>query len=192
MAWQRWRLAQARRYIESGSIVAYPTEAVYGLGCNPFDREAVLRLLRIKQRPLALGLILIGARFEHVAPFIDQDIDTGIDQQTLTRIKRDWPGPRTWLLPASTLVPPWIRGAHATVALRVSAHPHAAALCEEVGGALVSTSANIHGRPAARSAQQLRLRLGAEIDFILPGSVGALTRPTPIRDAVSGEVIRPA
>lgn len=147
----------------------------------------MLQLLRLKQRPLALGLILIGARFEHIEPFIGE-----IDRRALARVQRSWPGPYTWLLPASKAVPTWIRGAHDSVALRVTAHPLAAALCETVGGALVSTSANVHGHPAARSALQLRLHLGAGIDFILSGSTGGLARPTPIRDAVSGRVIRPA
>lgn len=182
-----WRLQQARWHIEGGGIVAYPTEAVYGLGCDPLDGEAVLRLLRLKQRPLEAGLILIGARFEHVEAYIGD-----VERRVLTRVRRDWPGPHTWLLPASQAVPSWIRGAHETVALRVTAHPAAAALCEAVGGALVSTSANVHGHPAACSALQLRLRFGAELDFILSGSVGPLSRPTPIRDAVSGRVVRPA
>lgn len=183
-----WQLTQAKRCIEAGGIVAYPTEAVYGLGCDPLDAQAVLRLLRIKRRKLEQGLILIGSRFEHVAPFIG-----AIGQRALERVRRSWPGPHTWLLPAAPAVPPWIRGAHTSVALRVTAHPLAAALCETVGGAIVSTSANRHGQPPARSALQLRLGLlGPEIDFILAGTTGSALRPTAIRDALSGQTIRSA
>lgn len=182
-----WRLTQARRCIEDGGIIAYPTEAVFGLGCDPFDAQAVLRLLRIKRRALEQGLILIGARFEHLAPFIGT-----IERRALERVRRSWPGPHTWLLPAAPTVPPWIRGAHPSVALRVTAHPLAAALCEAVGGAIVSTSANVHGQPPARSALQVRLRLGAELDFVLAGNTGGAARPTAIRDALSGRTVRAA
>ncbi len=180
-----WRLAQARRCIEAGGIVAYPTEAVYGLGCDPLDAQAVLRLLRIKRRALEQGLIVIGAHFEHIAPFIG-----AVERRALARARRSWPGPHTWLLPAAPTVPPWVRGAHASIALRITAHPTAAALCEAVGGAIVSTSANVHGQPPARSALQVRLQLGDEVDFILTGTTGNSARPTPIRDALSGQTIR--
>ncbi len=180
-----WRLRQAARRLNGGGIVAYPTEAVYGLGCDPFNLDAVLRLLRVKQRPPGMGLILIGARFEQVAPFIGK-----IDRARLARVRRSWPGPHTWLLPASGLVPPWIRGAHESVALRVTAHPIAAALCEAFDGALVSTSANRHGLPPAASALDIRLRLGNEVDLVVPGETGGLARPTGIRDALSGRVVR--
>jgi L-threonylcarbamoyladenylate synthase len=182
-----WQVREARRVIEGGGIVAHPTEAVYGLGCDPLNSEAVLRLLEIKQRPLEAGLILVGARYEHVKPFIGK-----VGKEALARVRKTWPGPHTWLLPASPAVPSWIRGAHDTVALRVTAHPVAAALCDAVGGALVSSSANLHGQRPARSALETSLRLGGDVDFILAGSVGPLSRPTPIRDAASGRVIRPA
>lgn len=182
-----WRLTQAKRYIDAGGVVAYPTEAVYGLGCDPLDAQAVLRLLRIKRRPLEPGLILIGARFDHLAPFIGD-----LERRALDRCLRTWPGPHTWLVPAAPATPPWIRGAHASVAVRVTAHPVAAALCEAVGGAIVSTSANVHGHPPARSALQVRLHLGNAIDLVLGGSAGPGRRPTPIRDAVTGHTIRPA
>lgn len=181
-----WRLGQAARRLDGGGIVAYPTEAVYGLGCDPFDFDAVLRLLRLKERPLAMGLILIGASFAHVEPFIGP-----IDRVKLARVRRTWPGPHTWLLPASPATPPWIRGAHATVALRVTAHPVAAALCDAFGGALVSTSANRHGQSAVHSALGVRLRFGDEIDLIVGGNTGGMRQPTAIRDAATGRGMRP-
>ena len=182
-----WRLAQAKRYIDAGGIVAYPTEAVYGLGCDPLDAAAAMRLLEIKHRPLELGMILIGARLDHLAPYIGD-----MDRKALDRCLRTWPGPHTWLVPASAMVPPWIRGAHATVAVRVTAHPVAAALCKAVGGTIVSTSANVHGAPPARSAWQVRLRLGDAVDFVVGGATGRERRPTAIREALTGRTIRAA
>lgn len=180
-----WRLCEAARAITGGGIVAYPTEAVYGLGCDPFDDEAVQRLLRMKRRPAGLGLIVIGACFEQIAPFIG-----ALAPEARARLDRSWPGPRTWLVPASDAVPPWIRGDHDRVALRVTAHPVAAALCATIDAAIVSTSANVHGEPAARTALGVRLRFGKSVDFVLDGPTGGLPRPTPIHDATTGQIIR--
>jgi L-threonylcarbamoyladenylate synthase len=183
-----WHLRLARHHIEAGGIVAYPTESVWGLGCDPHARDAVERLLELKQRPVTLGLILIGASYEQIAPYIDTGM---IDRAALDRARRSWPGPTTWLLPAADTVPPWIRGRHASVALRVTAHPVAAALCATVGRAIVSTSANIHGRRPPRTALRLRAGLGRQVDYILPGATGGAPRPTRIRDALSGRTLRP-
>lgn len=180
-----WRLREAARCLDGGGVIAYPTEAVYGLGCDPRDAEAVLRLLRLKQRPLDKGLILIGARFEHLAPYLGK-LGPGL----LARIRKSWPGPHTWLLPAATDTPAWLRGAHTTIAVRVTAHPLAAALCNAFGGALVSTSANRHGRSAACSALQVHIRFGDELDLIVCGDTGGARNPTVIRDAASGRVVR--
>jgi L-threonylcarbamoyladenylate synthase len=187
MSARPWRLRQAARFIRGGGIVAYPTEAVYGLGCDPFDGEAALRILALKGRRLEQGLIVIGAELAHIEDFIG-----AVGRAALDRALSSWPGPHTWLLPASAAVPPWIRGAHPDVALRLTAHPVAAALCREAGGALVSTSANRHGQAPARSALATRLRFGEDIDFVLDGATDAARGPTEIRDAVTGRVIRPA
>lgn len=182
-----WRLREAARCIDGGGIVAYPTEAVYGLGCDPYNAAAAVRLLELKQRPIDQGLILIGARKRHIAPFV-----ASLGKSMRARIDKTWPGPYTWLLPAAPDTPYWIRGDHQTVAVRITAHPIAAALCDAVGGALVSTSANRHGRAPARSALQARLQFGGHIDCIVCGAVGPQRRPTEIRDATSGRIVRPA
>ncbi|MGH8040514.1 MAG: L-threonylcarbamoyladenylate synthase, partial [Rudaea sp.] len=101
-----------------------------------------------------------------------------------------WPGPHTWIFPRAATTPMWLAGAHAGIALRVTAHPLAAALCRAFGGALVSTSANRHGEPPARSAAQARAAFGTELAYILDGETSGLDRPTTIRDALSGETIR--
>lgn len=184
---RRWQLAQAARRVHAGGIIAYPTEAVYGLGCDPRDGAAVLRLLALKQRSLDKGLILIAASFEDLQPFI-----AGLPPKTLSKLRKTWPGPVTWLLPARPEVPFWLRGRHATLAVRVTAHPLAAALCRACGGVLVSTSANISKRAPARSALAVRRYFGADIDYVLNGALGGHDKPTRIVDAGSGKVIRAA
>lgn len=172
-----WTIRQAASRVLAGDIIAYPTEAVYGLGCNPYDGQAVIRLLQIKQRSLRQGVILIGSAFEQFGDFIRP-----LDQASHEKIMARWPGPVTWLLPASQDCPRWLCGEHDTVAVRVTAHALSRRLCHACDLPLVSTSANKHGRPAARSALQVRLRLGREIDLIIPGPVSGDSNPSEIRD----------
>ncbi|MBV2095132.1 MAG: threonylcarbamoyl-AMP synthase [Candidatus Thiodiazotropha sp. (ex Codakia orbicularis)] len=182
---QSWRLRQAAWVVNGGGIVAYPTEAVYGLGCHPLDPLAVTRLLALKQRPMAKGLILIAASLESLRPYIGS-----LSDPAMRPVLESWPGAATWLIKATANVPYWLTGEHSTLAVRVTDHPIAAALCRAAGTPLVSTSANLSSRPPARSALQVRLRCGPGVDLILHGETGGLKRPTPIRDALSGRVIR--
>lgn len=180
-----WHLRVARDVLRHGGVVAYPTEAVYGLGCDPQSWQAVEKLLRLKRRPAAKGLILVAASFEQLAPYV-----APLTDDIARRVLPTWPGPYTWLLPAAQHTAPWLRGAHATIAVRVSNHPVVQALCQVFGGALVSTSANLAGRPPARDALTVRRVFGEQVDCILHGALGGLERPTSIRDARTGAVLR--
>jgi len=180
-----FHLRTARRILRAGGIVAYPTEAVYGLGCDPLNPHAVMHLLALKQRPWQKGLILIASARHQLAPFIEA-VDTVMER----KIADTWPGPVTWLMPARPEVPYWLRGTHPTLAVRVTAHPLAAALCDAFGGPIVSTSANLAGHEPARSALRVQRELGERVDYILHGELGKLAQPTEIRDTTSGRIIR--
>jgi L-threonylcarbamoyladenylate synthase len=181
-----FQLREAVRRVQAGAVVAYPTEAVYGLGCDPLDADAVQRILAIKGRPVHKGLILIAADFAQLRSFVGE-----LDVQRQAEVRATWPGPHTWLLPAAPHCPSWLTGRHDSLAVRVTAHPLAAALCRQAGMPLVSTSANRAGRRPARSALGVRRCCGAEVDYILHGPTGGLQRPTAIRDARSGALLRP-
>jgi L-threonylcarbamoyladenylate synthase len=176
----------ASRVVAAGGIIAYPTEGVFGLGCNPFDCSAVLRLLDLKNRPVSKGLIVIAADFGQIEPFVEI-----ADLEMQSQVLASWPGPNTWLLPARVATPRWLTGAHDTLAVRVTAHPLSSALCR-MCGPLISSSANPSGRPAARSTLRVRCYFRGDIDFIVPGSVGGESGPTLIRDGRTGAVIRPS
>lgn len=178
-------LSLALRHLHAGGVIAYPTESVWGLGCDPWRPEAVARLWGIKRRDPGKGLILIAGEWAHVAPWL-QELDD-LQQQLL---RASWPGPVTWLVPVLEEFPVWLRGRHDSIALRVSAHPGVKALCHAFGGPLVSTSANHAGEPAARSIFEVRQRFGDDLDYILPGRLGGLARPTEIRDLRSRRIIR--
>jgi len=182
-------LRMAAAVIAAGGVVAYPTEAVYGLGCDPLDAGAVRRILAIKQRGEEQGLILIAADLEALLPFIEP-----LDDRRMAEIQGTWPGPNTWLLPAGPATPRWLTGRHDTLAVRVTGHPVAAALCRAWsrlgGGALVSTSANLTGRPPVRTALDVRRQLHPAPDLIVSGPCGRHPRPSTIRDGRSGRLLR--
>lgn len=173
--------------LRAGGVIAYPTEAVYGLGCDPLNENAVNHLFELKQRPTTQSLLLIASDFAQVAQFIDL---AAVPAPALARAHATWPGPHTWVFPRAAATPAWLVGAHSGIAVRVTAHPLAAELCRAFRGALVSTSANLHGRAPARSAAEVRAMFGDTLAFVLDGATGGLERPTPISDAMSGEALR--
>lgn len=174
-------LQRAARVLKQGGIVAYATEYCFGLGCDPRNRDAVRRLLRLKRRSQSKGLIVIAANTEQLTPYI-----ADLPHAALA----SWPGPHTWLVPANTTAPHWITGGRSNIAVRVTAHAQAAALCRAAGMAIVSTSANRAGAAPVRHYREALRRFGRHIDYVLPGPVGNLAAPTPIRDAASGTMIR--
>jgi L-threonylcarbamoyladenylate synthase len=183
----RLRIDQAARHIVAGGVVAYPTEAVYGIGCLPLCETALDRIIALKRRDAAKGLILVAADIEQLARFAE------IPNAEIGRaIRSSWPGPVTWVLPARRGLPAQLTGGRATIAVRVSDHAIVGRLCRRAGSALVSTSANSSGHAPARSALAVRRALGREIDFVLAGPLGGAARPTEIRDAATGKVLRGA
>ncbi len=179
-----FKIKNAVRHLNAGAVIAYPTEAVYGLGCDPLNEAAVMSLLEIKQRPIEKGLILIAASLEQLCPYLV------LDQTIIERITPTWPGPVTWVIPAQPWVPKWLTGDHQSLAVRVTNHPIANDLCAQFGSPLVSTSANPTTRPAIKASRKLlKTFAGADI-FIVHGNVGELKQETAIYDAVSGKQLR--
>lgn len=178
-------LGAAYRALRAGGVIAYPTEAVWGLGCDPLNAHAVAQLRALKRRRRDRGLILIASSFAQVLPLM-----APLPAPRLAEIQASWPGPVTWIVPAAMSVPHWVRGPGDTVAIRVTAHPVAAALCYVFGGPIVSSSANLSGHPPARSALAVRRQFGRQLDAILCGPLGGRKRPSQIRDALTGKVIR--
>ena len=177
-------VAQAVSRLRSGEVIAYPTEAVYGLGCNPFDLQAVENLFHVKQRPFEKGVILVAASVEQVVPYVEL---LGMDWEE--RVLRTWPGPVTWVLPAKEGVPDWVTGGRKTVAVRVSDHPVVQALCLAYGLPMVSTSANITSEPPAMSCLEIHAIFKGKVPCV-EGILGGLKKPTQIREAATGAVLR--
>lgn len=177
--------AEAAERLRAGAVIAYPTEAVFGLGCDPENEAAVQRLLSLKGRPLAAGLILIGSSFGQFEDWVG-----AVTAAQLELAGATWPGPVTWLFPRGARAPAWITGEHDSLAIRVTAHAPSIALCEAFGGPVVSTSANPRSAPPARSAGQVETYFGSYLGGILEGALGGNSRPSEIRDLRTGHLIR--
>lgn len=180
----RWQVRRVAQIVRAGGVIAYPTEAVWGLGCDPWDELAVDRLLALKERPVHKGLILVADNI-HQFDFLLEDLP----ERWVERLAGSWPGPNTWLVPHQGRLPQWVTGEHDSVALRVSAHPLVRDLCA-LTGPLVSTSANRSGRPAARSRLRVQQYFPDELDGVLGGALGGRKNPSLIRDLRTGDVIR--
>lgn len=179
-----WHLKCAQNVVTTGGVIAYPTEAVYGLGCDPWNAVAVARILDLKQRSPAKGLIVIAADVEQLEELISFP-----DRTTRQRVLGSWPGPHTWLVPAKEKCPQWLTGNHDTLAVRVTAHPLCRALCS-MAGPLVSTSANRSDKQPARTAWKVQMMFDNHIDYILHGVTGPESKPSMITDALTGTRLR--
>lgn len=170
------------RTLQQGGVIAYPTEAVFGLGCDPLNETAVMRLLSLKQRSIDKGLILIASDFSQVADFL---LPLNKQQQHYTH-----PSNTTWVFVAKHTAPQWITGQFNSIAVRITQHPAAQQLCQSFNSALISTSANVSGQQPAKTSEEVMQQFDQSLDGILDQAVGTLLKPTEIRNSVTGSILR--
>ncbi len=175
----------AVKYINAGHIIAYPTESVYGLGCNPKNLDAIQKILEIKQRSSKKGLILVASNIEQIIPYLDNP-----SSQIINKIEIPSEQAITWLVPANKNVSSLITGEHKTIAIRLSKHPVIVNLCEKLGYPIISTSANKAGEDMLWSAAEVKSQFSSELAYILDAPLGGATKPSEIRDIMSGQVFR--
>lgn len=179
------QILTAARIIKRGGVVAYPTESCFGLGCDPRNTKAIMRLLRLKKRSPDKGLILISDCFERLAHFIKA---LPLDRQEM--MHNSWPGPVTWLCPAKPGTSRLLTGKSKSLGIRVTAHPVAARLCRAAGMAMVSTSANVATRPSIRCSNRVLQTFANNLDFVVEGPIGQQQHPSRIIDVFSGQIFR--
>lgn len=177
-----FNIRKAALVIKQGGLIAYPTEAVYGLGCDPYQQAAVYQLLALKSRPVEKGLILVVSHLKQLDDFIEP-----LTNEQIKRIKDS--SNTSWVVPASN-APSWLRGCHNTLAIRLSSHPLVKSLCQTLDQPLVSTSANPSGRKPAKNSLQCHHYFHQELDIIINSNTGSLEQPTEIRDLITQHVIR--
>lgn len=178
-------LDRAIQILQDGGIIAYPTEAVYGLGCRADDRAAVERICQIKQRPIDQGVIVLIGNLDQLGDWVKP-----LTSDQLDKVDATWPGPVTWLLPAADQCPYWLKGKHTSLAVRQSNHPLCKELVALLDVPLVSTSANRSGEQSARTADEAQEIFGDQVDLILDGALGDSEAPSTIFDLASGKRLR--
>jgi len=174
-----------RAHLRHGGLIAYPTESCYGLGCDPRNSRALKRLIRLKGRSAAKGMLLIADHFRRLRPFVRP-----LNSADRSRVEQTWPGPVTWVVPASATCLPELTGGRPTIAVRVTAHRGAAHLCRALRMALVSTSANRSGKKPAKTATECRRIFGARVR-VVDGRIGQRRRPSTLIDLATGTILRP-
>ncbi len=174
---------KAAEVLLGGGVIAYPTEGVFGLGCLPQDTDAVQRLLDIKKRDPSKGLILIAANASQFDDWIDLPDAVLMPEPDPTK-------PITWIVPASSRVPPVVRGDNAGLAVRITTNPVAGNICRSVASPVVSTSANLSGQAVAPDEETLRRQFGDLVDYVVPGACGPASGPSEIRELLSGKILR--
>jgi L-threonylcarbamoyladenylate synthase len=183
MSRSQWHIMQAARYVRQGGVIAYPTEAVWGIGCDPANDDAIQRILALKSRPAHKGLVVVAADLSQLDDWL-----LPLHADDLAQIAPTWPGPVSWVLPCKPEVSPLLRGQHSSLAVRITDHPLVQALCQEVGP-LVSTSANPAGKEPARTPLRVRQYFRDQLDAIVPGQLGGNSQPSQIR-TLDGQRLR--
>jgi len=176
-------IKQAATIIHNGGVISYPTESVFGLGCDPLCEPAVERILQLKKRSVDKGLIIIASNLLQLEPYIEISPK---ERQVILNEK----SVMTWLVRKSKLTPPWVSGKHSKIAIRISRHPLIIALCDEINQPIISTSANPAGAQPAISCQQSKDYFTNQIDLYLDDSIEISGQPTHIKDIESGTIIR--
>ncbi len=183
-----WSIKRLSKAVENGAVIAYPTDTIWGFGCHPMLASSVIRILNIKHRPVAKGLILLCSRMEYCKPYINP----GLSPEQIDLIRQENRHPVTWLIPAARKCPIWLRGEFSTVAVRITNHPFIEALCNEMHSPIVSTSANRHRRSTIRNALQARRQFDGELDFIVTVFNRGTNQESEIKSLTTGDTIRAA
>jgi len=179
-----WQIRDAVKLLNSGGIIAYPTESVFGLGCNPYNLKAVSRLLEIKQRPYTKGLILLVSDIKHALPLIQP-----LNREQLDQISQPSDRATTWLLNKDPHVSPLISGNHPKLAVRIATNPIAKQLCHSFGKPIISTSCNLSSKPMSTKTSEIRNKFLLKVDKILSGSC-CQQSPSRIVDLETGKILR--
>lgn len=173
--------------ISKGGILAYPTEAVYGLGCDPDNSKALEKIIEIKKRDTKKGLILIGSSFSNFYNYVDL---SQVTKDDMLFTEKYWPGFFTFIFPASNNVSKYIKGDYNSVAIRVSNHPFIVQLCSLLGKPIVSTSANFTGESPCTSFIEVKNILGNLVDYVVDGPTLGCLKPSQIIDLKTKKIVR--
>jgi L-threonylcarbamoyladenylate synthase len=167
---------EAKEFLLSGGVVAFPTESFYGFAVNPMDEAAVDLLFSLKQREADQPILLLIPNVESLDKYAQE-----INETAWSLVKKHWPGGLTMLFRATPAISPRLTAGTGKIGLRLSSHPVATALARSVNSAITGTSANISGRPGCTSGSEVYESFREGI-LILDGGVTAGGRGSTILD----------
>ena len=177
-------LKKIHKILVAGGVIAYPTESVFGLGCDPSNEQAITKILEIKKRTLEMGFVLLTPNIEIVSGWVN------MSNKQLKIFSSPSPRPTTYIVPASDSAPKWLAVKN-TLAIRLSNDPFIKNICGLLGLPIVSTSANFHGEQPCRSADEVQKIMGSQLDYIVFKKTGPFNNPSTIVDLSSRKTIRP-
>jgi L-threonylcarbamoyladenylate synthase len=174
-------IKEAAKLVLAGRLIAYPTDTVYGLGCNPYNSDAVDRLVKAKERVKGSLPILVSSIGE--AERIGEM--NGIAAAFASKF---WPGPLTLVVRSRSNLPEMVTGGSLMVGVRIPNHEIARRLIHESDGAIIGTSANISGHPSLRTAEEVFRELEGRIDLVLNGGLATIGRESTVVRVLGEEV----
>lgn len=186
-------------YLHDGGVLAYPTESVWGLGCDAYNTQALDRIIALKNRDLGKGLIVLSDAASRLQSLLSVSHET-IDLDGLEQAARDYTACHqralTWLLPIKPdHLPKILTGDHDTLAVRITTHPMMSQLCTQLVsehnpyGFLVSTSCNLSGQPPARTLEEAMAYFGDAVAYLDTKTLG-FDQPSCIQDISTGQILR--
>jgi len=172
-------IQEASKIVKNGGLVVYPTDTVYGLGCDPFNVRAVEKIFKVK-----------GERKEKPLPILASDIKfiekiAHINETTRKIAEKHWPGPLTLVVPKKTVLPNIVTCGLASVGVRIPNHKVAIQLIGLCDGLLVGTSANKTGEKSPKTAREANKQLGKQVAIVLDDGPTPLGQESSIVDLTS-------
>jgi len=167
----REAVERSARAIASGGVIVYPTDTIYGLGCDATNRDAVRRVYEIKRRPETMPMIVLVGSIKEAAGLAE-----GVPALAEELMRACWPGPLTVLLRANASLYPWLSAGSGKIGVRFPKHAFCARLMEASKRPLLSTSANLSGQAYVSDVEALRDLFETQVDLFvdagaLPGSM---------------------
>jgi len=177
-------IRHAAHIVKNGGVIAYPTDTIYGLGCDPFDPDAIEKINRIKQRPLNKHFILLAGDVKQLRRLIQINTD---QEKTLTQNTL----PTSWIVKASEDAPSWLTDSSGNLTIRISNDDNVQRLCRALGHAIISTSANISGKSPAKNSFALHKYFHHKVDKILLANKKPSAKASRIIRLCDNQIIRP-
>ncbi|WP_343154159.1 Sua5/YciO/YrdC/YwlC family protein [Buchnera aphidicola] len=170
----------------SNNVIAYPTESMFGLGCDPDSEIAVNNLLNLKKRNIKKGLILVASNYNQIKKYIDESQISVIQKKNMFNY---WPGHFTFLVPSNSSTPYWLTGQYKTIAVRISNHSSIVKLCGIFGKPLISTSANFSNMLPCLTKESVLESFGKDFP-LFDDNIGNEQSPSKIINIMNGKIIR--